>query len=144
MQAFKLALWFESPSSMAFNILGGMMMPLLNRRVLKANLMEYTGKKREALLQYEKTILIAYGEVLEWLQQSESLQKMIFLKQEELRLLEESILSVKALYATGRSTYLEKITAQGYYLQTQMELLDLNYRKISAQIGLYKAMGGGL
>jgi outer membrane protein TolC len=144
LEAFRWSVLFEAPASLAFNVASGMLMPVLNRRVLKAQLMESSGKEKEAYLIYEKTILNAYKEVFELLQLYENLNKMIDLKNEELRILEESIVSARALYTTGRSTYLEKITVQEYFLQTQMELLELKFRKAQVQVGLYKAMGGGV
>lgn len=144
LQAFKLAVLLEAPASIAFNAAAGMLMPVLNRRILKAQLMESSGRQKEAYVNYEKTILYAYKEVFELIQLDESLNKMIDLKNEELRILEESIVSVRALYATGRSTYLEKITTQEYFLQTQIELLELKFRKTQVQVAMYKAMGGGV
>ncbi|MCC6702148.1 MAG: TolC family protein [Fluviicola sp.] len=143
LQAFRLALLFE-PASLAYNVAAGMLLPVLNRRSLKAQLMETSGKQKEAYLNYEKTILHAYSEVYELNQMNLSLDEMILLKNEELTILEESVNSVRELYALGRSTYIEIITTQEYYLETQMELLDLKCRKAQVKVALYKALGGGL
>ncbi len=144
LQAFRLAVLFEAPASIAYNIAAGMLMPVVNRRALKAQLMESAGKQKEAYLHYEKTILTAYSEVFELIQLNESLKNMLAYKNEELRILDESVNSVRELYASGRSTYLEIITTQAYFLETQMELLDLKCRKAQVQVALYKALGGGL
>lgn len=143
LQSFRWALLFE-PASLAYNVAAGMLLPVLNRRSLKAQLMETSGKQKEAYLNYEKTILNAYSEVYELNQMNISLKEMIVLKNEELTLLEESVNSVRELYTSGRSTYLEIITTQEYFLETQMELLDLKCRKAQLNVALYKALGGGL
>ncbi len=143
LQSFKSSVLFEAPASIAYNIASGLLMPVLNRRELKARLLEARGRKKESYIKFEKTILKAYSEVFEILQINENITKALLLKNKELRLLEKSIESVRELYSSGRSGYLEIITTQEYFLHTQIELLDLNLKKIQIQIRLYKALGGG-
>lgn len=144
LQAFRLAMLLESPTSLAFNLAGGIVGPLLNRRALKAELMDAKGKQLEAYLNYEKTILTAFTEVYGLLRLQENLTQMQQLKSEEVKILEESVSTARDLYMSGRSTFLEIITAQDYYLKTQVEELQVQMRNYHNQIHLYKALGGGL
>jgi len=144
LQTFRAALFFEAPASLAYSVAGGLVMPLLNRRVLKAQLMQAKGQQKEAYISYEKTILNAFTEVYGLLRMSTNFQQMTTIKSEEVQVLERSVTTSKALYTSGRSTYLEIITAQSNYLHTQIELLNIYERSNNNQIQLYKALGGGL
>jgi outer membrane protein TolC len=144
LQSFRLAFLLDSPSSFAFNLTNGIVMPLLNRRALKAELMDAKGKQLEAYLNYEKTILNAMTEVYGLLQFKENLEQMQQIKTTEVSILQASVNTVNALYLSGRSTYLEIITAQDYFLERQLEALQVQLRNFNNQINLYKAIGGGL
>ncbi len=144
LQSFRAALFFESPASLAYNVAGGLVMPLLNRRALKAQLMQSKGQQKEAYILYEKSILSAFTEVYGLLRMNTNYDQMTTIKSEEVEVLERSVTTSKALYTSGRSTYLEIITAQDNYLRTQIELLGIYQRSANNQIQLYKALGGGL
>jgi NodT family efflux transporter outer membrane factor (OMF) lipoprotein len=144
LQSFRLAFLLDSPSSFAFNLTNGLVMPLLNRRALKAELMDAKGKQLEAYLNYEKTILNAMTEVYGLLQLKENLEQMQQIKTAEVTILQASVTTANDLYLSGRSSYLEIITAQNYYLQRQLEALQVQLRNFNNQIQLYKAIGGGL
>jgi multidrug efflux system outer membrane protein len=142
-QAFNAAFLFETPASIAYNVTGGLLMPLLNRRALKADLMLSRASHREAYLNYEKTILKSFTEVYQLTQQLDNYKEMQGLKSEQVQVLEKSVSTSKDLFAYNRATYLEIITAQQNYLRSQIELLDIYYRKTLTNIHLYKALGGG-
>jgi NodT family efflux transporter outer membrane factor (OMF) lipoprotein len=142
LQSFRASVFFDLPASFAFNVLGGLTQPLLNRRLLKAQLMEQNGRQREAYVIYEKTILSAFSEVYQLLQLQENLQKMAVLKEEQVQTLIASVNSARDLFFSGRCTYLEINTAQANLLQTQIELINLQQRIQLNQINLYKAIGG--
>lgn len=144
LQSFRLALLFESPASLAFNLASGLVMPVLNRRTIKAELLNAKGKQLESYLHYEKTIVTAFSEVYELLRLKEKLDQIQQLKTQEVNILAESVETAGDLYLSGRSSYLEIITAQDYFLQTQIEALQVQLRNYSNQLLLYKALGGGI
>lgn len=143
LQSFNAALLLDAPASITYNLLGGMVQPLLNRRQLKAQLMESKGKEKEAYIQYEKTILNAFTEVYGLLKMDANLNNMIELKSKEVQILEESVETAKALFFSGRSNYLDIITAQERFLETQIEMLKIDQKSHFNQIKLYKSLGGG-
>ncbi|MBC7485409.1 MAG: TolC family protein [Cytophagaceae bacterium] len=142
-QSFNAAFLFETPASIAYNVAGGLLMPLLNRRALKADLMLSKASQREAYLNYEKTILKSFTEVFQLTQQLDNYKEMQGLKSEQVKVLEKSVSTSRDLFAYNRASYLEIITAQQNYLRSQIELLDIHYRKTLTNIYLYKALGGG-
>jgi len=46
------------------------------------------------------------------------------------------------LYREGAASYLEVVTAQTTYLQTQLTSIDLRTRRLQADVGLIRALGG--
>lgn len=144
LNAFKAGLLFDAPSSMAFNALGGIAAPLLNRRELKAQLFESQSRKREEFIQLEKTINIAFSEVYLLLAQRNILETQIELKQAQVTVLNRSIENSISLFTSGRANYLEIINAQQSYLNAQLQLLELQQQQNELNIQLYRAIGGGL
>ncbi|MDF2455324.1 MAG: efflux system, outer rane lipoprotein NodT family [Cytophagaceae bacterium] len=142
-QSFNAALLFESPASIAYNIAGGLMLPLINRRALKADLMLSKAAQQEAYLNYEKTIVKSFIEVYQLTQQLDNYKLMQELKSEQVKVLERSVSTSKDLFAYNRASYLEIITVQQNYLSSQIEFLDINYQRTLTHIHLYKALGGG-
>lgn len=141
-QAFRAALTFR-PESVAYSIFGNLLTPVLNRRALKANLMESKALKEESYIQLEKTIVTAFTEVFELLQKSSRLDQMERFKREQVSILEKSVETSFALFSSGRASYLEVINAQQSYLKSQVELLEIANLKNQNQVLLYKSIGGG-
>jgi multidrug efflux system outer membrane protein len=72
------------------------------------------------------------------------LDQQIELKQKQVEVLDRSISTSNALFVSGRANYLEIINAQQSFLDSQLELLDLQQQKQALNIHLYRALGGGL
>lgn len=143
LNAFRAALLLDAPSSFAYQLFGGMVAPLLNRRELKANLLAAQSKKREQYLVLEKTIVTAFSEVYQLIQSDQILQQQTDLKTQQVAILNRSIETSNSLFVSGRATYLEIINAQQSYLNAQLELLDLYQQQQELTIHLYRAIGGG-
>src|SRR5205814_1802757 len=109
-EAFKTALWFQSPESFAYSILGGLTMPLLNRSAIKANFNTAKASQTEALLNYQKIILNSYIEVANELSNLNKLEKLYALKDQEVNTFNLSISIANDLFKSGRATYLEILT----------------------------------
>lgn len=142
-QSFRAAFLFESPASIAYNVIGGLATPLLNRRALKADLMASKASQQAAYLNYEKTILQAFTEVYQLLKFDDNFRSRKFVKQEQVDLLKRSVETSRILFSSGRAGYLEIITSQQNYLQSQVELLEIDRLKNQNHVLLYKALGGG-
>ncbi|AEA45832.1 efflux transporter outer membrane subunit [Fluviicola taffensis] len=142
-QAFRAAFLFESPASIAYNVVGGLVTPLLNRRALKADLMASKASQQEAYLNYEKTILQAFTEVYQLVKLDNNFESRSVVKNEQVALLKQSVETSRTLFSSGRAGYLEIITSQENYLRSQIELLEIYRLKNQNNVHLYKALGGG-
>jgi NodT family efflux transporter outer membrane factor (OMF) lipoprotein len=132
-----------SPASIAYNVLGGLAAPLLNRSALKARLGVAKASQLEALYQYQKSILTAYAEVANQLAKVENLGQIVALKDREVKVLTEAIETSSNLFRTGRATYLEVIFTQTNALQAKIGLAEVKKRQYQSMVEMYRALGGG-
>jgi multidrug efflux system outer membrane protein len=143
LQSFNAALLLEMPASVAFNGLGGLMAPLLNRRMLKAQLLLAETEQKMAYIQYEKVIVRSFTEVYNASTLLGNMERMIEIKNQEVALLRNAISTSNELFKTGRASYLEINNAQKNALQSQLELVNLKKMRFQAMVELYRALGGG-
>jgi NodT family efflux transporter outer membrane factor (OMF) lipoprotein len=143
LQSFNAMLLLETPSSLAYNTIGGLAAPLLNRRRLKAELMNTKAEQQEAYINYEKSIVNSFMEVYNALNAINNLQLMHDTKQEEVKVLKQSINTSLELFKAGRANYMELILAQKNAQLSQIELVQYNKRQHIAIVNLYRALGGG-
>ena len=57
--------------------------------------------------------------------------------------LQQAIVNANSLFANGMANYLEVITAQSNVLQSQLELAAIKKGQLSAEVELYRSLGGG-
>lgn len=143
LQAFNAALLLEAPASVAYTGLSGLTTPLLNRRILKSQLLSAEVEKQQAYIQYEKTVTRSFTEVYTASTQINNVERMIAIKKQEVDILKKSIVTSGELFRTGRATYLEIVNAQKNALQSQLELVNLKKFQFQAAVELYRTLGGG-
>jgi len=143
LQAFNALLLLETPASLAYNIVGGLTAPLINRRKLKADLMAVKAEQKQAYISYEKTVTRSFMEVYNALQNIENTKEMFELKEKEAEVLSKSVTTSTELFKAGRAGYLEIIISQKNALQSQIELANYKKRQNTTLIHLYLATGGG-
>lgn len=142
LQAFKALLLFDV-GSFTYNLAGGLVAPVFNRRQLKGNLMASNATQQMAYFNYQKSIVNGFTEVYNCLNTLENMNQTYTLKVEEVNTLKKSIGISAELFKSGRATYLEVVTAQKNALQSQVELINIKKKQFNAVINLYKSIGGG-
>ena len=143
LQAFKTSFLFTSPQSIAYNLLGNLTTPLLNRSVIKAQFNYAKSNQIDAMLNYQKTILNGYVEVSNELINIKNLESLQDSKTKEVKALTESIEISKDLFKSGGASYFEVIMVQNKTLQSKLELINSKKQQFIATINIYKALGGG-
>ncbi len=140
--AFKSGLLFD-PTSLAYQLLGGLTAPIFQRNQLKVQFNVATASQQEAFYQYQKTALNAYREVMNLMSGIDNMQQMFELKKQEVEALGQGVSVANELYVTGYASYLEIVSAQKSKLEAQLELVNLERRMMISLIDLYRATGGG-
>jgi HAE1 family hydrophobic/amphiphilic exporter-1 len=129
--------------SIAYNLFGGITLPIFNQRQLKT---QYEIAKADygiAFVDYEKAVINAYNEVSNVVMTQEAIVKRRSFVDEHVQALNLSIEAAQELFIAGRVTSLDVVTAQKESLEAQIGKVELEKENTLNQILLYKALGGG-
>jgi outer membrane protein, multidrug efflux system len=142
-QAFDPTYLVRLPESLIYNLLGGLVAPLLNRSALDAQLDGAKALQREAMYGYQRAALEAYVEVVNSLANHQSTARALALKKEQQETVAEMVSTADSLYRAGKASSLEVLLAQQNALKAELELIETWRRQHVASVTLYKALGGG-
>lgn len=140
--AFKSNLIFN-PGSIAYNAIGGLAAPLINRKALKAGQNRAEATSLESLYNYNKSILTGFQEVSTSLNKIENSRKITEFKREEVTVLQQAVATSRDLFLTGYASYLEIIMAQRSVLEAEITLTNVQTDQYLALVELYRSVGGG-
>lgn len=143
LQAFKPQFLTSLPESLAYNLVGDVVGPLINKNAIKAAYNTANNMQLQAVYEYEKTILNAFIEVENQLSNSKNLKKSYDLKQKQVQALKESIDLSTLLFKSARAEYTEVLLTQREALDSKIELIETKRDQCIANIALYKSLGGG-
>lgn len=118
-------------------------MPIFKGGELRANLDAARVTERIDVANYEKAIQTAFREVADALVAAESYSRQI---EQDTSLVgsEQRRYDLATLrYEHGADTYLNVLSAQQDLFSAQQQLIQAQYNKLSSQISLYQALGGG-
>ncbi|MDP2269183.1 MAG: efflux transporter outer membrane subunit [Archangium sp.] len=142
-QSFDPAYLVRLPESLIYNLLGGLVAPLLNRSAIEAQLDGAKAFQREAMYGYQRTVLEAYVEVVNSLANHQSTGRALELKKEQQAAVTEMVSTADSLYRAGKVSSLEVLIAQQNAMRGELELVETWRRQQVAAVTLYKALGGG-
>ncbi len=142
MNAFSPRVWFN-PQSLLYNMLGDFMLPLINRKQLKADYKMATAQQNKAVYKYEQTLLKAFIEVTNQLAGISNYSASYQVKGRETQLLNESIQIAASLYNSARIDYVEVLLTQQETIESSIELIEIKKKQLNRQIDLYRSLGGG-
>lgn len=141
--AYALSRIVTTPESLAYNLTGNLIAPLLNRRAIKAQYFAANAKQMQAVINYEKTVLSAYAETANQLAMINNLGNSFTLRSQQVDKLTESIEISNTLFKSARADYLEVLTTRRDALESQIELIETKKRQLTAVVNVYQALGGG-
>lgn len=140
--AYKTSLLFK-PESFAYNVLGSLVAPVINRSAIKAQFRTAKANQVDAIYNYQKSILNGYVEVYNEMVNLNSVQQALILKSKEVNALNQAVNSSNQLFKTGRANYYEVLNVQSNALQSKIELVETIKNQYSSVVSIYKALGGG-
>jgi multidrug efflux system outer membrane protein len=142
-QAFNPAFLLQTPESLAYSVLGGLVAPLVNFTGLQAQFRGAKANQLQAMYAYQRSILIGFTEVANALTQVRTTDELVALKKARKASLEQAIETATLLYRAGKVGYLDVLTAQQSALQSELEFIESWKQRRVAQVAVYKALGGG-
>lgn len=142
-ESFNLKHLVMTPESLAYNAAANLALPVINRRAIEAEYLTANAEQITAVLNYERTILEAFTEVVNLLAMTDNLQKGYDLQRRQVDVLEESIEVSNVLFQSARADYTEVLLTRRDALDAEMELIETKRRQFSAMVNIYQALGGG-
>lgn len=135
---------FFRPSSLAGQLLGGLMVPIFNKGQLRHDFKIATIEQEIAFLNYQKSVTSSFNELQAILKQITIFEKVLGLKREEVNYLDNAIEISNQLYITGYANYMELINTQKNKLTAELDLLRIQIENTRNNVLLFKALGGKL
>ena len=134
--------WFNMPASLFGILTGGLTQPLLQGRRLRTQYEVVKNGREIAVISFRKQVLLAVVEVSDALAEIEKLRREVTFAEQKVKNLRKAAESSDKLFLNGLATYLEVITAQSNVLQSELELAFIKRNQFSAEVKLYRALGG--
>ncbi|MDR6969111.1 NodT family efflux transporter outer membrane factor (OMF) lipoprotein [Flavobacterium arsenatis] len=142
LQSIDLKEWFSANSLFA-NIVTGLTQPVFNQRQIRTRYEVAKANQEKAYLQFEQSLLTAGKEVSDALQQYTNETTKLSIRTQQVDALKKAADYSDELLTYGLVNYLEVLTAKDQALNTELNLIDNQYKQYNAVIMLYKALGGG-
>ena len=100
-------------------------------------------RTRQALFFYENTVLTAFREVEDALVAVETLKRQVEAVDRQAKAARNANELSKDRYDQGITSYLEVLETERQLFSAELDLSELRQQRLSAYVGLYKALGGG-
>ncbi len=133
-----------NPGNLLLSAIGSLTQPFFNRGVNRANLKIAQSQYEQALIGFEKSLLVAGSEVNDALASCQTGAEKMELRKKQVHAGKNAYDNSKELMKHGSATYLEVLTAQSASLQSELLLVSDWFEEVQGQINLYKALGGGV
>ncbi|MFQ6313251.1 TolC family protein, partial [Lysobacter capsici] len=122
---------------------GSVLAPLFNHGRLRAQVQAGAARRDQAVLGYQKTVLTAFAEVEDALAAIAQLREQREQAQQQRQALSEALRIAHNRYNEGYASYLEELDAQRNLFNAELTVLQLQGDALTAEVNLYKALGGG-
>jgi multidrug efflux system outer membrane protein len=138
----QLSQLFTDPA--AFGVAGvGLAAPLLNGQVLGFQQEAAEAQARQAVAQYEQTVLTAFREVEDSLVAVRTVRVQIDAQQQQVTALQSALKLAELRYKGGLANYLDVLVARRNLFEAELSLTGTRRLQLVSVVQLYKALGGG-
>lgn len=138
----QLSQLFTDPS--AFGVAGaGIIGPLLNSQVLGFQQEAIEAQAKQAVAQYEQTVLTAFREVEDSLVAVRTARTQSDAQQQQVTALRSALHLAELRYKGGLANYLDVLVARRNLFEAELALTGTRRLHLVSVVQLYKALGGG-
>jgi len=142
LNAIKTSNWFSIPASLFGTVAAGLTQPIFNKRNIRSNYEQAVHQREATVHEFRKSILNAVEEVSTSLNNLEQIKEQIIEIKNRKTAMNKAIDDAQILYQYGEANYLEVLTVQQSYFQTELAHTLVIQKEINAYIALYKSLGG--
>lgn len=133
----------NTPESIAYNLAGNLMAPVLNRAAIEAQYRTANAVQIQAVIAYEQTLLQAFTDVVNQLAVFKNLRQSADLTAQQVATLQSSIEVSNVLFQSARADYMEVLLTRRDALDAELELIETRKRVWQSTVNMYQALGGG-
>ncbi|TLY34385.1 MAG: efflux transporter outer membrane subunit [Nitrospirae bacterium] len=127
-----------------FGVAGlGLTGPLFNAQILGFQQQAAEAQARQAVAQYEQTILVAFREVEDALVAVRKTRDQTLAQEEQVTALRSALHLAELRYKGGISNYLDVLTSKRSLFDAELSLTATRRLHLVSIVQLYKALGGG-
>jgi len=142
LNAIKASNWFSIPASLFGNAAAGITQPIFNKRNIKSSYEQALHQREAAVHEFRKYVLNAVEEVSTCLRNIEQNKEQVKQVNNRKAAMDKAITDAQILFKYGEANYLEVLTVQQAYFQTELAHALTIQKEINVYIALYKSMGG--
>ena len=142
-QSFNARHLLSTPQSVAYNLAGNLVAPLLNRAGIQADYEASNARQMQAVFTYERALLRAFTDVANELATMKYLARRVDRIEKQSATLQAAIEMATVLFESAEADYLEVLLTQRESLEAQIELVEAKKAQRQAVVGVFKALGGG-
>ncbi len=142
-EAFNTRYLFDSPQSLIYNTAGELVAPLINRRAIKAEYQSANARQLQAVYEYQRTVLNAFTEVINFLAAVENYGQSVEVKKQQLKSLEKSVEIATDQFQNLKSEYIDVLLAQRDLNEARLVLIETKQQQLAAIVNAFQALGGG-
>jgi outer membrane protein, multidrug efflux system len=138
----ELSLIFTESSS--FGVFGaGLAAPLLNAQILGFQQEAVEAQSKQALAQYQQSVLTAFREVEDALVAVRTARLQSDSQQQQVTALQSALKLAELRYKGGLANYLDVLVARRSLFDAELALASTRRLQLASVVQLYKALGGG-
>jgi outer membrane protein, multidrug efflux system len=138
----ELSLIFTESSS--FGVFGaGLAAPLLNAQILGFQQEAVEAQSKQALAQYQQSVLTAFREVEDALIAVRTARLQSDSQQQQVTALQSALKLAELRYKGGLANYLDVLVARRSLFDAELSLASTRRLQLASVVQLYKALGGG-
>jgi multidrug efflux system outer membrane protein len=141
-QSTQLSNLFSGPSR-AWSLVPQVTQPIFTAGRLKSGVKLAQAQREHALVQYQKTIQIAFTEVSDALIAHQRVRESREKQEALVSALQDRLVLAYARYRGGVDTQLNALDADRDLFQSQLDLAQIRLQELLSVVQLYKALGGG-
>jgi outer membrane protein TolC len=142
-EAFNTRYLFNTPESLIYGAAGGLVGPIINRRAIQADYQTANAKQLQAIYTYQRTVLNAFTEVINYINAVENYTKSIDIKKQQLKALETSVSVATDLFQNLRAEYIDVLLAQRDLMEARMVIVETKQKQLTSIVNAYQALCGG-
>ncbi len=134
---------FITPEGLIAGAAGSLMVPVVNRKAIKAEYLSANARQLQAVYTYQRVVLEAFVELVNNMSKVDYYRQSITIKRQELAALEEAVRVAMGLFQFARADYVDVLFAQRDLRDARLVIMETKQQELGAVVRTYQALGGG-